>query len=87
MLFVTPTPNDVSFSNDHTAVIVYSARKKIPLGTHVMYQMSPEWWGYVGKVIATCTWNAKQELFIQYDKSVAGFPTQKDAHDYFDKIV
>jgi hypothetical protein len=86
LLYVTPTPNDVVFSNDHTAVIVYSARKKIPLGTHVMYQTTPDWWGYVGKVIATCTWNAKQDLFIQYDTSVAGFATQQDAYDYFNVV-
>lgn len=87
LLWLNDTLSNVVFANDNIAVLVRENASHIELGTRVMYQMSPEWWGYVGKVIATFAHNFTQELFVQYDTSVAGFSNQTDAYDYFDKIL
>ncbi len=87
LLWMNMTHGDVLFANDHTAVLMYKGAEAVHLGARVMYQVSPEWWGYVGKVIATFAHNFTQELFVQYDTSIAGFSNMSDAYDYFDKVL
>jgi len=87
ILWLNNTPNDVVFSNEYTAVFLYQGTHDIELGTHVMYNMSPDWWGYVGKVIATVLYNFTTEFIVQYDTSIAGFQNHQDAYLYFDKIL
>lgn len=77
----------VTFANAQSARIQYVSDEVVPLGTRVMYSVEPNWWGYVGKVIAVVTQHMNRELIVQYDTSASGFPTQMDAYAYFDKIL
>ena len=60
---------------------------RVALGSHVIYEMDPSWWGYVGKVIATFVYQFTTEMIIQYDSSIDGFANTTDAHEYFDEVV
>jgi hypothetical protein len=84
ILWLNNTPNDVIFSNEYTAVFRYDGVHNIGLGTHVMYSMTSDWWGYVGKVIATVIHNFTTEFIVQYDNSIAGFANTTDAYKYFE---
>ena len=81
---------EITYANDYFVYIKYDnvdGIENVNLGSRVLYDMGPNWWGYVGKVIATVAANLTYELIIMYDTSVAGFPNMTDAYDYFDKIL
>ena len=81
--------SEVTYANDYTVRIKYDCAptERVELGSPVLYAMSPDWWGYVGKVVATIAYNFTYELIIGYDTSVAGFANVPDACEYFDKIL
>jgi hypothetical protein len=81
---------EVTFANDYVVHIKYDnigMTENVPLGSPVIYDMSTNWWGYVGNVVATFATNLTYELIVRYDYSVAGFKNTMDAYDYFNEIL
>jgi hypothetical protein len=85
--FFNETDSDVTFANDCVVHIKYDGTDAVALGSRVMYEMDPTWWGYVGKVVATIVYNFTTELIVRYDHSVSGFANTDDAYEYFDEVV